>query len=595
MEDLKVWDQSRARDPVELPWRLRGVDTPLKWQEWDQALSGHPDQEFQRYIAEGIREGFRIGFDYSRQRGQMQSSRGNMLSAAEHPEVVRSYLAKECSEGRVLGPFDPASFPQVHTSKFGVIPKGSSGEWRLIIDLSHPEGGSTNDGISEARSALSYVTIQDAAKAAVLFGEGALLAKVDVKSAYRNIPVHPEDRWLLGMMWEGSLFVDTALPFGLRSAPKIFTAIADAVEWVAKQAGVRFVIHYLDDFLLIGAPNSPECSKALETLLEIFRRLGLPVAVKKREGPATCLGFLGFELDSRLREVRLPRPKLEELRGLLGRWQGRKACLRKELESLVGKLAHAARVVHPGKTFLRRMYELLAGARQDHHRLRLNREFRSDLQWWATFLETWNGISMLTDQPAAVHCWTDASGQFGCGGWVPVTGAWFQLQWPPGGAGEGVRLREESIALKELLPIVIAGAVWGPGWRKARITVHCDNLGVVALVNSGYSRVPQIMHILRCLFFIRAHFQFSLHAVHVPGVENSLADAISRDNLHLLFSQVPGAVNNRVQVQPALLALLVERQPDWTSQAWTRLFRSCFPPDWPRQPRGAISRAHGGT
>ena len=67
----------------------------------------------------------------------------------------------------------------------------------------------------------------------------------------------------------------------------------------------------------------------------------------------------------------------------------------------------------------------------------------------------------------------------------------------------------------------------GPGvWRKARITVHCDNLGVVALVNSGYSRVPQIMHILRCLFFIRAHFQFSLHAVHVPGVENSLADAI---------------------------------------------------------------------
>ena len=67
-------------------------------------------------------------------------------------------------------------------------------EWRLIIDLSHPEGGNTNGGISEARSALSYVTIQDAAKAAVLFGEGALLAKVDVKSAYRNIPVHPEDR-----------------------------------------------------------------------------------------------------------------------------------------------------------------------------------------------------------------------------------------------------------------------------------------------------------------------------------------------------------------------------------------------------------------
>jgi hypothetical protein len=88
------------------------------------------------------------------------------------------------------------------------------------------------------------------------------------------------------------------------------------VEWVARQAGVSFVIHYLDNFLLIEAPDSPECAKALETLLEIFRRLGLPVAVKKREGPSTCLGFLGFELDSRLMEVRLPRQKLEELKAL---------------------------------------------------------------------------------------------------------------------------------------------------------------------------------------------------------------------------------------------------------------------------------------
>ena len=60
------------------------------------------------------------------------------------------------------------------------------------------------------------------------------MAKVDVKSAYRNIPVHLEDRWMVGMMWEGGLYVDTCLPFGLRSAPKIFTAIVDAVEWIVR-------------------------------------------------------------------------------------------------------------------------------------------------------------------------------------------------------------------------------------------------------------------------------------------------------------------------------------------------------------------------
>ena len=64
----------------------------------------------------------------------------------------------------------------------------------------------------------------------------------------------------MGMLWEQALFVDTALLFGLRSAPKIFTAIADAAEWITKQAGVEFIIHYLDDFLVIGMPDSPRAS-----------------------------------------------------------------------------------------------------------------------------------------------------------------------------------------------------------------------------------------------------------------------------------------------------------------------------------------------
>ena len=68
--------------------------------------------------------------------------------------------------------------------------------------------------------------------------------------------VHPEDRLLLGMLWDEELDVDTALPFGLRSAPKIFTALADALEWVVRQTGVKVVLHYLDDFLLVGEPAS---------------------------------------------------------------------------------------------------------------------------------------------------------------------------------------------------------------------------------------------------------------------------------------------------------------------------------------------------
>jgi type III secretion system FlhB-like substrate exporter len=159
-----------------------------------------------------------------------------MPSALERPQVVTEYLANECAEGRVLGPLNGDEFQQVHTSRFGVIPKGSTGKWRLIVDMSSPEGASVNDAIKNSLCSLTYVGTKDAAREIVARGRGALMAKVDIKSAYRNIPVHPDDRWLMGMLWEGALFIDTALPFGLRSAPNLFSAVA---EWIVKREGHR--------------------------------------------------------------------------------------------------------------------------------------------------------------------------------------------------------------------------------------------------------------------------------------------------------------------------------------------------------------------
>ena len=105
------------------------------------------------------------------------------------------------------------------------------------MDLSAPKGKSVNDGIDNDLCSLSYISIDHAAEAIVSKGKGTYLAKVDIQSAYRIVPVHPEDRPLLGMSWEGSLYFDAVLPFGLCSAPKIFTAIADALQWIVNNAG----------------------------------------------------------------------------------------------------------------------------------------------------------------------------------------------------------------------------------------------------------------------------------------------------------------------------------------------------------------------
>ncbi len=290
-----------------------------------------------------------------------------MQSALQRPEVIREYLARECAEGRVLGPLDQSQFSMVHTSRFGVIPKGSTGKWRLILDLSSPQGHSVNDGIQESLCSLSYVSVDDAVYAVREKGRGALLAKVDIRSAYRIVPVHQEDWWLLGMLWEGAMYIDTALPFGLQSAPKFFNAVADAVEWIAKQQGVGTIMHYLDDFLIVGVPGTGECSAQLMILLSTFDQLSIPVAIEKLEGPATVLTFLGIEMDTTEMVLRLPDQKLQELKQLVASWIGKRSCIKRDLQSLVGKLQHACKVVVPGRTFLRRMFELLSMTAKSQH------------------------------------------------------------------------------------------------------------------------------------------------------------------------------------------------------------------------------------
>ena len=164
---------------------------------------------------------------------------------------------------------------------------------------------------------------------------------------------------------------------------------------------------------------------------------------------------------------------------------------------------------------------------------------------------------------------------FWCEAVHPHTGAWLQLQWFSAQMDQVSGLAEESIALLELLPIVLACAVWGYRWKGMSVIVHCDNMEAV---RSGYSKSPAMMHLLRCLFFIRALYQITLWAVHVPGIHNGVADAISRNHLAILFSQIPGAYRTPTPIPPTLLELLVVQRPDCTSHSRSQSFRRCFQP-----------------
>ena len=338
----------RCPHPQMLPKALSRVNTPLDHAAWTAALEQHPDPAFTHYVLQGIKEGFRIGYDYSSH--TPTSSTRNLLSTLQHPAEVEKYLQRELGDGNISEVTQPTGMLGLHVSPIGLIPKRhSANKWRLIVDLSSPKGSSVNDGIDKELCSLSYISVSSVAKRVLALGKGTRMAKMDVKSAYRLIPVHPADRPLLGMCWRDRLFLDNSLPFGLRSAPKIFNAAADAMEWIIRRKGVADVYHYLDDFITLGEPGADTCGRNLQTILDTCKELGVTVAADKWEGPTTRIVFLGIEIDSEKLELRLPLDKLARLQDTVSKWRGCKACSKRELLSLIGQLSHACKVVKPGK------------------------------------------------------------------------------------------------------------------------------------------------------------------------------------------------------------------------------------------------------
>ena len=118
-------------------------------------------------------------------------------------------------------------------------------------------------------------------------------------------------------------------------------------------------------------------------------------------------------------------------------------------------LQFATKVVRPGRPFLRCLYAMQEIGKAPSHHIRLNTLARTDILWWYFFMDRWNGISMLWDlqkQTADLSVFSDASGSWGCGAYETTN--WFSLKWDS-------RLQPLPIATKELIPVIIAAAIWG--------------------------------------------------------------------------------------------------------------------------------------
>ena len=279
--------------------------------------------------------------------------------------------------------------------------------------------------------------------------------------------------------------------------------------------------------------------------------------------------------------LRLPLEKLERLQALIREWAGKKSCTRRDLERFLGHLCHAASVVRPGRAFLRELFALLKRVKQPHQVTRLSAGARADILWWKCLLNRWSGYAFFPPSAVDFHIYSDASGGWGCGAFADTLG-WFQLQWP-------VEWHSVDISVKELVPIAIAAAIWGPQWAKKHICFHADNMAVVAVLQRGTAKSPPLAQLLRCIALYSAYYGFHYTAMHIPGVMNEVADALSRNKANHVasfVSQVP-----QFHLVPQVYRLLISERPDWGSLSWTELFGSSLLRASPPPPGKCTSQA----
>lgn len=502
------------------------------------------DSTFTEKLLYDINHGVRIGYTGQR---SLRMSR-NHYSANSNPSAIAHELERELCLNRKIGPFLHPPYENFVGSPMGAIQKKRSMpvKWRIINDLSWPEGHSINDGISKDDYSCNYDTLDTAITHLKRLGKGALMSKLDLSDAFRHILVHPDDRELLGSTWpievngtiQDAYFVDAFLPFGLRSSPALFLRFADAMATIMHYRGASPVWHYLDDFWTCGlAEPSNNCFANLQLMLRTCSELGFAVNPNKTVLPCTKLDLLGIELDTIKQQVQISTERLEEIMELLLSWRNRSSCTKRQLQSLIGKLNFICYVCRPGRTFLRRMIDLTKTARRPTHHIRLTQSFSKDLMWWISFLQEWNGRSWFYDDQwitnDCLHLYTDACKE-SFGGLFDTM--WFYGTFP----SVNIPLRR-SITFKELFAITMALSVWSRHLATKRIIFHCDNQSVVNIITSGSSKCQHIMTLVRFLFHVCSKFNIVIKAVHIPGILNSPSDALSRLQITRFRQLVPNA------------------------------------------------------
>lgn len=558
------------------------------WRDALQRLGFYRDPDS---LLTQIRDGVRLGYTGPRTGYHFQSNHPSSSQPLAMSAIDKE-IVDELAQGRMAGPFTQdhirTIFPFFRTSMLAAVPKPPSLiELRIIDDLTNAGVEGVNAFISDEDAHVRYAEFERALDIVRKLGRGCWLAKIDWRAAFRQIGVCMDDWPLLGMQWRGWVFVRLVLPFGARSSPKLFTQFAAAFAGILRRSGAKHVMFYLDDFLLAGHTEA-ECAEAVHIMERVAAELGVELHPTKRDGPAQVIVFLGYGIDTINMRIFLPATKKEKVRLACEEALHDKHMSLHGLQSLVGLLLHAARVVQPGMLMARRLLEEL---RHFMHKQKRDPSYRrhhlcddtmDDIRWWrdAVTASHWDSTTFIApkrewESPIVIHA--DAASTDGAGAVLfdltkseqspSAVQAWCYYRWPSMESPESA-CRSWPIAALEMTAIAIALATMGPRLAGHRIRIHSDSSNAVNVLRRTSTTSSIHMRLLRGIHALAHQFGFHIEITsHISGVRNVFADAASRLMTHV---QDPHRLN---ELGLTMIRRIDPVIPEWLGCLMTR--RSC--------------------
>ena len=485
-------------------------------------------------------------------------------------------------------------------SPIAAIPK-SDGDVRIIHDLSQPPGNSLNDHAKKVPC--KYQCFNDALS---FLQPNFFCCKVDLKSAYRSVHIKEAQRILTGLEWhfkdnEDSVFLqDKALPFGCSRAPFIFNKITLAVKRFMERRGFPNICVFLDDFLMAESSFS-RCILALNTLMALLRSLGFRINYKKLIDPCQKIVFLGIQINTVKGELRLDPDKANKLCDLLKLTATRKRISKSQLQTLAGKLNWACNVIPWGRAHMGSTYQFIRMLKEKTHKLKLTPAFISEINWWLSCLQNNCNTRLIWDPPqASVHISSDSSNAAG-GAFCQSSGDWIYTNW----ILDNPNISTQHINIKELAMIQQAIQRWAPQYPQHHLIIETDNKASYYWLNKGYARHPVAEKLLMSIADIALLYKVTITCLFIPGINNDMADAISRlhargqvyrfmsllSNYNLGYL-LPHALHLPFHMSLLSAAFLLPQFLRWraVSMSWTMRSVPSEPILWQNLPRNATPR-----